>query len=71
MLVGRIEQHGVAARQTADDEHVVVDRTDDHLVHLDVSVRPVKSLRRIHALSLAFSSARASAAHDRREPRPQ
>ena len=40
VLVGGVDEHGVAGAPAADDEHVVLVRPDDDLVHLDVGVRP-------------------------------
>ncbi len=46
VLVGRVEQDGVTAVAAPDHEYVVVDRTDDDLVDLEVGVGPVERLGR-------------------------
>ena len=41
VLVGGVDQHGVAGRLAAQHEHVVVVRADDELVDLDLVVAVV------------------------------
>ena len=46
VLVGRVDEHGLTGAPAAHDEHVVVVRADDDLVHLHVGVRPLEGGRR-------------------------
>jgi hypothetical protein len=43
VLVGGVDQHGVAALLATQDEHVVVHGADDHLVDLGLGVLVVQS----------------------------
>src|SRR5262245_56964400 len=54
VLVGSVDQHGLAGVPALDHEHVVVDRPDDNAMNFDVGVRPV---RRVGGGSHAFSFA--------------
>jgi hypothetical protein len=58
VLVGRVEQDGVARRLAAEDEHVVVVRADHELVDLELVVLEVQR----HAASLASRPAGATSA---------
>ena len=44
VLVGRVEQHGLAGLLRSHDEHVVLERPDDQLVDPDVGVLEVRRM---------------------------
>jgi len=53
VLVGRVDQHGVAGGAAPHDEDVVVDGADHGAVHLDAGVPPVQGAVGRHAASIA------------------
>jgi hypothetical protein len=64
VLVGGIEQNGVAGGAASHDEHVVLIGPDHHLVDLEVGVGPVQRVGSSHGSSLA-----AVAQHSHQRPR--